>query len=165
MSYVDTSVIVAALDPTDPRRERAKAVLEGEGRKLISELVIAELASVLSRRAGQMSELASKLGLSKELVGVAVILYIMRRFNLKYVALGPRARASAFGRMNAPFAVATELSPRLRLKALDLLHAAYLKLLRKSGEPIHTLVTADNDFKRVEEELREVTGVNVYLIE
>lgn len=78
---------------------------------------------------------------------MAAILYIMRRFNLKYVALGPRARASAFGRMYAPFAVATELSPRLRLKALNLLHAAYLKLLKKLGEPVHTLVTADKELQ------------------
>ena len=28
MIYVDTSVIVAALDPTDPRREKARKALE-----------------------------------------------------------------------------------------------------------------------------------------
>ena len=165
MSYVDTSVIVAALDPTDPRSQRAKAVLEEKGRKVVSELVVAELASVLSRRSGLLSELAGRLGLSRELTEVAVILYLLRRFNLEYRALGTRTKVTVFGRMYAPMAVAMELSSRLRLKTLDLLHAAYLKLLKEAGEPIHTLVTADKDFKEAEEGLRDAVDVNVRLIE
>jgi predicted nucleic acid-binding protein len=45
MSYVDTSIIVAALDKLDPRQRLAREVLEMEGDKRISELVLAELAS------------------------------------------------------------------------------------------------------------------------
>ncbi len=48
--YVDTSVIVAALDLTDPGRKKARKTLEANGSKVVSELVIAELASVLLDR-------------------------------------------------------------------------------------------------------------------
>jgi len=164
MSYVDTSVIVAALDPTDPRRKRAKAILEREGVKIASELTLMELASALSRRTELLSELASKLGLNKELMEVVTLLYILKRFNLEYRVLGTHAKVTVFGKVYAPIATAMELSPKLRLKTLDLLHAAYLKLLKERGEPVDTLVTADEDFKRVEKELREAVGVNVYLM-
>jgi len=50
MSYIDTSVIVASLDPEDPRSNEAKKILENEKCKIISELVLVELASVISRR-------------------------------------------------------------------------------------------------------------------
>ena len=164
MSYVDASVIVAALDPTDPRRRHARAILEREGVKIASELALMELASALSRRTELLSELASKLGLSRGLVEIAVLLYILKRFNLEYRALGTHAKVTIFRKVYAPIATAMELSPRLRLKILDLLHAAYLKLLKERGEPIDTLVTADEDFKRVKKELREAVGVNVHLI-
>jgi predicted nucleic acid-binding protein len=50
MSYVDTSIIVAALDYLDPRRELALEILEKKEDKKISELVLVELVSILSRR-------------------------------------------------------------------------------------------------------------------
>ena len=60
MSYVDTSVIVAALDQLDPRHQQARALLEKDEYKL----VIAELASVLPRRREIVSGIAKELGLS-----------------------------------------------------------------------------------------------------
>ncbi len=165
MSYVDTSVIVAALDPADPRRGRAREALEEEGYKVVSELVLAELASVLSRREGLVSDLARRLGLSAELTIVAVLIYLLRRFNLRYRAVEGRARALPFGKASAPTAAAVELSAALKLKTLDLLHAAYVKLLRDQGEPLFTLKTADADFKKAEERLKRAVGVSVSLIE
>ena len=162
---MDTSVIAAALDPTDPRRQQARAALEGEGVKIVSELVLTELTSILSRRTELMSKLASKLDLSRELAEVAVILYILKRFNLEYKALRTRTKVTVFGRMYAPAATAMELSPKLRLKTLGLLHVAYLKLLKEQGEPINTLVTADKDFKEAEKGLKEVVDINVHLIQ
>jgi predicted nucleic acid-binding protein len=65
MNYIDTSVIVAALDPLNQRQKSAKEILEKED-KVISELVLAELASILNRKE-TLSELIVKLGLRKEL--------------------------------------------------------------------------------------------------
>jgi predicted nucleic acid-binding protein len=75
LSYIDTSVIVAALDSSDPRWRRARKVLESYGEKVVSELVVAELASVLSRRADLLSDIADEVGLSVDETVIAVILY------------------------------------------------------------------------------------------
>ena len=48
MKYIDTSVIVSALDPTDPSSVNSVEALK-RPEKIISELVITELSSVLSR--------------------------------------------------------------------------------------------------------------------
>jgi len=50
MSYVDTSAIVAALDLQDPRHRDVRNLLEEEKDKVVSELVLAELASMVVRR-------------------------------------------------------------------------------------------------------------------
>ena len=64
---IDTSVILAALDPLDPKQKPAREILERNEDKAISELVILELASVLTRR--EISrKLKRKLGLREELI-------------------------------------------------------------------------------------------------
>ncbi len=164
MSYVDTSLIVAALDPLDPRRGRAREVLDGERDKVVSELVLVELASVLSRRGDLVSSIASKLGLSREETVIAVILYLLKRFNLRYRSVEGRARLTPLGRLCRPVAIAMELSPALGLKTLDLLHVAYAKLMREEGEPMQKLITADEDFEKVREKLREITGIDPQVV-
>ncbi len=73
MSYVDTSIIVAALDTKDPRWKMARRVLEREEYKVVSELAIAELVSVVSRREELLEDIASKLGLTRETALIARI--------------------------------------------------------------------------------------------
>jgi len=63
MSYIDTSVIVASLDPLDPRRELALGVLEKLRDKRVSELVLAELASIVSRRGNVLHKTLRRIGL------------------------------------------------------------------------------------------------------
>ena len=48
MKYIDTSVIVSALDPTDPSSISSIEALK-RAEKIISELVTTELSPVLSR--------------------------------------------------------------------------------------------------------------------
>ena len=157
MMYVDTSVIVAALDFSDPRCWRARRVLESREPKVVSELVVAELASVLSRR-----RLPS--GLEPGLAVAAALLYILGRFELSLVRLGDHVELGPLGRLHAPIAAAIELAPRLKLKTLDLLHVAYVKTLRDRGVAVDVLVTADEDFEEVGEELKRTVGVELQLI-
>jgi len=164
MSYIDTSIIIAALDPTDSRMHQARRVLEEVRDKIISELVLVELTSVLSRRRELISNLAKKLGLSEDLLIMAVLLYIIKRFNLTYKAVRYRVATLPLGRVYMPLAVAMKLSTQLKLKTLDLLHAAYIKLLKDEGEPIHTLVTADSDFEGVKRQLGQILGVTTFMI-
>ncbi len=59
ISYIDTSILLAALDEKDRRYDKARAILEESGRvKVISELVVTELASVVARR----SDIVSSIG-------------------------------------------------------------------------------------------------------
>jgi len=155
VSYIDTSVIVAVLDPSDPRWKRARSILEGEGERVVSELVIAELASVLSRRSDMLSSIADVAGLGVDEAVVAVILYLVKRFGLKYRRAGGFERFPLLGAAYKPMANAVKLASRLKLRTLDLLHVAYAEHLRELGEPIREIVTADYGFKRAEKVLRE----------
>ncbi|MCD6324574.1 MAG: PIN domain-containing protein [Desulfurococcales archaeon] len=164
MSYIDTSVIVAAIDPTDDRRSEARAFLGRACHKYVSELVIVELASALSRRKHLLKDLAQKGIARNEIVIISLIYYLLRKFGLKYKPLSPRARLTVFGKVYVPFAEAIELSTKLNLKTLDLLHVAYAKALKDAGEEIRTLITADRDFWELKDEIMEETGIEVELI-
>ncbi len=150
-----TSVVVAALDPSDPRWRSTRSVLEGGGEKIVSELVIAELASVLSRRDDLLSSIADEVGLGVDEAIIAVILYLLKRFNLKYKRAKGFERFPLLGAAYKPMANTVKLASRLKLRTLDLLHVAYAMHLRELGEPIREIVTADHGFKRAEKVLRE----------
>ena len=164
MSYIDTSIIVAALDPTDYRSKDALKILEEEKHKIISELTLLELASVLSSRRELVSNLADKLGLDIEITISAILLYLMKRFNLRHRGFERLTKIMPLGRIYNPLATAIELSPKLRLKTLDLLHIAYVKLLKDEGEPVYKLITADADFEEAREHLEETIGVHLYIL-
>ncbi len=113
MSYVDTSVIVAALDQLDPSRQQARALLEKGEYKVVSEPVIAELASVLSRRHGIVSDMAKELGLSPGEAIIALLIYVLRRFSLRYKSIEEYARFPSIGRMHRAVLTAATLAPVL----------------------------------------------------
>jgi len=83
MSYIDTSVVVASLDPLDPRRELALGVLEKLRDKRVSELVLAELASIVSRRGNVLHKTLRRIGVRDELAVPVVLLYVLKRFGLQ----------------------------------------------------------------------------------
>jgi len=163
LSYVDTSAIVAALDPLDPRQRLVKELLEKEPYKVISELVIAELASVITRREELVDNIASTLGLRREEAFMAVLLYILKKFNLKYKSIRNSTRMPLIGNMYKPLAVAIELSHKLKLRTLDLLHTAYVKIMKDEGESIQKLITVDRDFEKARKVFREI-GINLHIV-
>jgi predicted nucleic acid-binding protein len=164
MIYVDTSVVITALDPTDPRRDKARKILESYKDKIVSELVIAELASVLSKRYEVLSYIKNKLGISDRVAFMAVILYILKRFNLKHVKVDEFS-TTPLGRFYEPIRYTIELAEELRLKTLDLLHLAYIKTMKEQGIWIQSLLTADTDFKNNEENIKRILGITIDLIE
>lgn len=156
MIYVDTSAIVAALDSQDPRQNRAKELLEKTENKIVSEIVLAELASVISRRWRFVKDIAERLGLSRDEASVAILIYILKRFGLKYRLVDGSTRLPLLGKVYRPVAVAIELSSKARLKTLDLLHVAYAKLMKEEGESIEEILTADTDFEKAGELLKKL---------
>lgn len=163
MSYVDTSVIVAALDPTDHRRDIAREFLEGERDKVVSELTLVELASVLSR-SPHRGRLLEKLGVREELLIPTLLFYIMKRFKLRLALLKGSVRLPPLGEVYLPVAEALELSIRAQLRTLDLLHLAYAKLLRESGEGIERIITLDENFK-IKTPLERRLNIEVQLLQ
>ena len=101
MSYIDTSVIVAALDPSDRRRDQARMVLEGREGKFISELVLAELSSVFARR-DELKKLTCELGIREDLALPAILIYLIKRFGLNYMKVNGLVRLPAIGGLYSP---------------------------------------------------------------
>ncbi len=164
MSYIDTSVIVAALDPSDRRRDQARRVLEGREDKFISELVLAELSSVLARRE-ELKELASELGIREDLVLPAILIYLIKRFGLTYMKVNGLVRLPAIGELYSPMAFAVIWSTKLKLRTLDLFHLAYVKIMKDEGSPVRSILTADKEFQKAKEIMKKEIGVEVSLIE
>ncbi|RLG53490.1 MAG: PIN domain nuclease [Thermoproteota archaeon] len=164
MSYIDTSVIVAALDPSDRRRDQARRVLEGREDKFISELVLAELSSVLARRE-ELKELASELGIREHLVLPAILIYLIKRFDLTYMKVNGLVGLPAIGELYSPMAFAVIWSTKLKLRTLDLFHLAYVKIMKDEGSPVRSILTADKEFQKAKEIMKKEIGVEVSLIE
>ncbi len=166
MSYIDTSVIVASLDPEDPRSNEARKILENEKGKIISELVLIELASVISRRKTLLKKLSDKLKLDEKKTLIALLLYILKKFKLNYKAIkNSHLKHPLINSMYRPVTVGIELSHEVKLKTLDLLHAAYVKALKEQGEKLEKLVTADTEFKKAEEQLRKIVKIHLHTVE
>jgi predicted nucleic acid-binding protein len=161
MSYVDISIIVAALDYLDPRQKSALEVLEKKGDKKISELVLVELASILSRKRNILYEAFRKIGVKEELMIPAAILYIVKRFRLEYKRVYDHGRVLPLGDFYLPLATAIELSSKFKLKTLDLLHLAYIKTLIDQEEEIFELITVDEDFKKEEESIKRELKIDI----
>lgn len=165
MSYIDTSTIVAALDPEDPKYYKARKILEEEKYKVVSELVLAELANVISRREELVANIASKPGLTRELAVITIILYIMRKFKLNYGSIREFSKTPPLGETYAPIAEAIKLSPKLKLKTLGTLHIAYIKILKNKGQPIHKIITADKNFRKSKKQIENITNTRLHIIE
>jgi predicted nucleic acid-binding protein len=161
MSYVDTSIIVAALDGFDPRQKLAQEILEKRKNKIVSELVLAELASIISRRENILFELSEKIKVKKELAIPTLLLYILMRFKLSYRKINGHKRVFMIGNLYLPFATAIDISSKFKLKTLDLFHLAYLKILKKQGEEINEFITADYDFKREKENIERELNISL----
>ena len=164
MSYIDTSVIIAALDPLDPRQRSARIVLEDEERvKVVSELVLMELASVLVRRE-LLLELKARLDLREELVLPTVLLYLIKRFKLGYERVDGHTKIPVLGELYSPMAVALNLLTKLKLRTLDSLHVAYSKLLKDKGKEIDSLITVDEQFKSIVGKIKEILDIRVRIL-
>jgi len=163
VNYIDTSVIVAALDPTDPRQKSAKMILREEREKAISELVLAELSSVLAREE-LLLELKEKLDLREELIVPTALLYLIKRFELWYGRVNGYTKIPVLGELYSPISIAINLSANIKLKTLDLLHVAYAKLLKDKGKAIDTLITVDEEFKSAERIIKDLLDMKVQIL-
>ncbi len=117
MIYIDTNVIISYLDEQDPNHSKALRLLDTlKEDRVVSELTKVELASVYSR-AGFDDPMA-------------LSLYSIRRINARVINTD----------FNRVLVKAAEMSHRLKLRTLDLLHIAVANLIGAQK-----LVTFDKD--------------------
>jgi len=131
----------------------------------VSELVLTELASILSRREEMLLELSRKLKVKEELIVPIVILYILRKFKLSYRRVDGYRRIFMIDNLYPPFATAMDISSKFKLKILDLLHLAYIKTLMEQGEEINELITVDYDFEREREAIKRELNIDVKILD
>ncbi len=117
MIYIDTNVIISYVDQLDQNHGKARRLLDTlKGDRVVSELTKVELASVFSR-AGFEDPLA-------------LSLYSMRKVDARIVNVD----------FNRVLVKAAEMSHRLELRTLDLLHITVASLIGAQK-----LVTFDRD--------------------
>ena len=63
-----------------------------------------------------------------------VLLYVLKRFGLWYRRIDGRGNIYPLGDFYLPLAIAIELSSKVRLKTLGLLHLAYIAALKEQGK-------------------------------
>ncbi|MEM2824252.1 MAG: hypothetical protein QXF69_09160, partial [Thermofilaceae archaeon] len=96
---------------------------------------------------------------ARDLLLPAAILYIVRRFKLRYVKV-EGSESYYFLAVSKPVSRALKLSSTISLGALDLMHLAYIDALRDRGD-LEELLTADEDFSRVAEIIEKLVGMKV----
>ncbi len=133
ITYIDTSVIVSYVDEADPNHEKAVALVSGiSGRRVVSRLTLAELASVYSRA-----------GLGDPL---PLAIYSVKRVGAELVEVD----------FNEVLKEAFARAPALKLKTLDLLH-----VVACSRAGCSEFATLDADVIRRADSIRESLNIKV----
>lgn len=150
MNYVDTSLVVAALDTSEPSRSRdATAMLERGGEKVVSELFLVELASAISRKSELIA--AARLEDSQPpTILLAYLVYLMSKYDLRLLGSSGEQVTTPFGRVSAEAGSCLGIAADLKLRSLDLLHLAHMLSLKERGYSVEALLTSDAEFLKAE---------------
>lgn len=159
MKYIDTSVIVSALDPADPSQRGSIKILT-KPEKVISELAITELTSVLLRN-NNFTSLMEELSGDRSSTSYAAITYIIERFDLLYFPTSQSTTETPIGSYNSIMALAIELSDRIPLRTLDLLHLSYAYTISKLASSKMEFFTRDREFEVYKKEIEDVAEIKI----
>ncbi len=159
MKYIDTSVIVSALDPADPSSISSNEVLQKQ-EKVVSELVITELSSVLSRNKNFVT-LMDELSGDRASSSYAMILYILKKFDLLFLPVQQIQVEMPIGNYGNIMSFAVELSRDIPMRTLDLLHLSYAHAMMESTKADIELITRDREFEIYKSEIYRATGIKV----
>ena len=119
MEYIDTNILILYIDKNDPKHSMAKQLLNEYSNKIISELNIIEMKSVLSRS-----------NLMEEQM-YALIDYLLIKSDIKIKPID----------INESIMKGNEVVNNLKLKTLNLLHIATAILVKADK-----FITFDKDF-------------------
>ncbi len=155
--YVDTSVIISAIDKGDHRCKDADKFLRREKEKIISPLVLAEIYSVVSRNSERIN---LGFNVAEEDLPAVLARLCMRKYNLKLICISDK-EFSIFGEIPTKYKLAFMLAPKLKLRTLDLLHISYAWAIKLNGYDVKEFVTLDRGILDTAEKIEEITDIRV----
>ncbi len=155
--YVDTSVIISAIDKGDQRCKDSDKFLRRVKEKIISPLVLAEIYSVVSRNSERIN-----LGLNVAEADLPAVIarLCMRKYDLKLVCVFDKD-FSIFGEIPTEFKLAFMLAPKLKLRTLDLLHISYAWAIKLNGYNVEEFVTLDGGILDRAKDIEKITDIRV----
>ena len=165
MAYVDTNVLVAAYAPRDPLHRASRAFLDANTTpRIISPLTFEELSSVIARTEEglELPAVFAKEPLHRRVR--AIVEYVIRDSRLTLASGLGSSRFRVEGRsVSGPLEYweASRLAPQLRLKALDLLHLAYARLIGKLELNVKSFVTGDQGILSRATEVQKALQIDV----
>lgn len=163
MNYIDTSLVIAAMDSSTRSRSReAVALLARTREKVVSELFLVELAAAISRNPDLISAVSVE-DAQPATILLSYLVYLLSKYNLKLLPPSDEQVTTPFGRVNAEAGSCLALATDLKLRSLDLLHIAHLISLKNRGFGIESLLTSDSDFSKAER-LLEDNGVKLVIL-
>ena len=149
MNYIDTSIIIILLDRNDTRFYEANKVVSEE-EPVMTDLGMVEFISFLSR-----NNLENP---------IAYAYHTLQKYNVKLLSLVNSSFLMSFGNINSLFYNAMELSEKIKLRTLDLLHVSYCIYLKNNNYEIKNLFTADKEFNKSEKTLGRY-GINLMILQ
>ncbi len=163
MRYIDTSVIVSALDAADHSSIKSIEFLK-KPEKVISELVIAELNTVLFRNRNFV-RLMDELSGDRSSSSYAAITYILQKFALLYLPSQQIQIETPIGRYSNVTAFAIELASKVPLRTLHLLHLSYAHSIANLTRSEIEFVTRDREFEVYSNRIYDEVGIKInYLV-
>ncbi len=159
MNYIDTSVIVSALDSKDTSSDESIKILK-RPEKVVSELVIAELNSVMFRNRN-FKTLVAELSGDVLSTSYAVIAYVLERFEILYLPTQHLKTETPIGVYDNVIAFTIGLTNRIPLKTLDLLHISYALDIANSTRSQIEFITRDKEFETYKNEILEFCRIKI----
>ncbi|MCL4480713.1 MAG: hypothetical protein M1113_04430, partial [Candidatus Thermoplasmatota archaeon] len=146
-------------DPADPSTISSIELLRRR-EKVVSELVITELSSVLSRNKNFVN-LLDELSGDRTSSSYAVILYILQKFDLLFLPVQQTRVEMPIGNFGNIISFAVELSRDIPIGTLDLLHLSYAHAMMESTKADIELITRDREFEIYKSEIYRAAGIKV----
>ncbi len=131
MNYLDTSVVILLLDSKDYRFNEVNNIINNEN-PIISDLGFLELTSFLSR-----NNIENPLSYA---------IHTIKKYKINLLSKIGTSFIPGFGNINTLFYNSLNLSEKLKLRTLDLMHTSYCIELKNNDYDIKNLFTADKEF-------------------
>ncbi|WP_337860778.1 PIN domain-containing protein [Ferroplasma sp.] len=140
MNYLDTSVVIILLDRKDYRFSNVNNIIN-EGDCVMSDLGLVELTSYLSRNNIENPP--------------AYAIHLVRKYKINLLSKIDNTFIPGFGNVNTVLSTSLNLSDKLKLKTLDLIHVSNCIELKINDYNIVNLYTADKEFIKAKKTLSE----------